>query len=255
MKAILKTISLILFITGLLTSAASATEFKNETLNYVISYKWGLVHKDAGQASLTLKNNGNTYNIILAGKTKPWADKLFQVRDTLRSTILIEGLKPKKYEKTAHENGKYSKDEISYSYVGNEISGHCIRTRTDKKGKTKISEKTFNSTGPTYDMLSVFYYLRSLDFATLTKGKDIKTTLFSGSMKETLTVRYLGKEEIKLRNKTLREAYHIIFNFTREGKQKSSDDLDAWISTDSMHIPLQIFGSLPLGQVRCYYIP
>ncbi|MDE6077692.1 MAG: DUF3108 domain-containing protein, partial [Muribaculaceae bacterium] len=65
----------------------------------------------------------------------------------------------------------------------------------------------------------------------------------------------VGEEKLKLRNKTEREAYHIKFNFTTEGKKKSSDDLDAWISTDPKHIPLQIVGSLPIGQVRCYYLP
>ena len=104
-------------------------------------------------------------------------------------------------------------------------------------------------------MLSVFYFLRVIDYDKLTSGNVVKATMFSGSKVESLTIRCVGRETIKLRDKSKREAYHIKFKFTTEGKKKSSDDIDAWISTDSRHIPLQVVGSLPVGQVRCYYIP
>lgn len=246
---------LITFLACAGVNIASASLFSDESLNYVISYKWGLIHKDAGEATLSLKNKGDKYMVTLVGKTKPWTDKFYQVRDTLKGTILKNGLKPLSYAKISHEDGTYGRDDITYSYSGNNVSGHSVQTWVNKKGKRKDSEKNFNATGPTFDMLSVFYYLRSLDYADLISGKTIKANMFSGSKVETLTVRCVGKEMLKLRNKTEREAYHIKFKFTTEGQKKSSDDLDAWISADASHIPLQIVGSLPIGQVRCYYIP
>lgn len=233
----------------------SAANFPDESLNYVISYKWGLIHKDAGEALLSLRNRGDKFEVTLTGKTKPWADKFYQVRDTLKGTILKNGLKPLSYTKISHEDETYGFDEIIYSYSGENVTGAAKSLWVNKKGKRKEKEKTFESKGPTFDMLSVFYFLRTIDFASLTAGKTITATIFSGSKIETLTIRGVGKEMLKLRNKTQREAYHIKFKFTTEGKKKSSDDLDAWISVDEPHIPLQIVGSLPIGQVRCYYIP
>ncbi len=244
---------LLLAILGFGTSKAA--DFPDESLNYVISYKWGLIHKDAGEATLSLKNKGEKFMVTLTGKTKPWADKFYQVRDTLKGTILKNGLKPLSYTKISHEDGTYGHDEILYTYSGNNVKGNATSTWVNKKGKRKDKEKTFEAQGPTFDMLSVFYFLRTIDFSELTSGKTITATLFSGSKVETLTIRGAGTEMLKLRNKTEREAYHIKFKFTTEGKKKSSDDLDAWISTDGQHIPLQIVGSLPIGQVRCYYIP
>lgn len=232
-----------------------ASDFPDENLKYVISYKWGLIHKDAGEATLSLKNSGDKYMITLAGKTKPWADKIYQVRDTLKGTILKKGLLPLSYTKISHEDGTYGHDEIKYTYSGEEVKGSATSTWINKKGKRKDKEKTFTSVGPTYDMLSVFYFLRTINYSELTSGKTITATVFSGSKAETLTIRCVGTEMLKLRNKSEREAYHIKFKFTTEGKKKSSDDLDAWISTAEPHIPLQIIGSLPIGQVRCYYIP
>lgn len=252
MKKIRAFIAICLLLTGF--SVASAVDFDDETLNYVISFKWGLIHKDAGTASLSLRNAGDKYKIRLTGKTKSWADNFYQVRDTLIGTVRKDGLKPERYSKIAHEDGKYSRDDIVYSYAGSTVGGAAKRTKIDKKGNKTNSEKNFTASGPVYDMLSVFYFLRVIDYEKLTSGNVVKATMFSGSKVEALTIRCVGKEMIKLRDKTKREAYHIKFKFTTEGRKKSSDDIDAWISTDPQHIPLQVVGSLPVGQVKCYYV-
>ncbi|MDE7381623.1 MAG: DUF3108 domain-containing protein, partial [Muribaculaceae bacterium] len=71
---------------------------------------------------------------------------------------------------------------------------------------------------------------------------------------EILSIKYVGKETIKLKNGTKREAFKLSFSFTRDGKKKSSDDMTAWISVDSRHIPLYLVGKLPVGEMRVYYI-
>lgn len=230
----------------------AATPFQNESLKYVISYKWGLIHKDAGEATLSLKRNGDIYNLMLSAKTKPWADKIYQVRDTLKGTMQVRDLRPLSYAKITHEKGEYKIDEIRYSYESNLTTGQTKRIRNEN-GKTVTKEKTFTATGPVYDMLSVFYYLRKLDYTQLNKNKIYTATIFSGKQKETIKIHSLGIEKIKLKDKTEKEAYHIKFNFTREGGKKSSDDIDTWISTDSRHVPLYLTAKLPIGEVRAYY--
>lgn len=236
-----------------MTLPVSASSFSNETLHYVISYKWGLIHKDAGDATLSLRNSGHNVLLTLTGKTRKWADRVYSVRDTLKCTVASNGFRPVQYTKIAHEGGKYGRDEIKYSYSGNKVTGHCQRLR-DKKGDVSKSSKTLSATGPVYDMLSIFYYLRLIDYSRLTKGEVVKSTVFSGSKSETVTIRSVGKEMIKTRDKKEHEAYHIKFKFTTDGKKKSSEDIDCWISADSRHIPLLLIGHLPIGQVKCYYV-
>lgn len=231
----------------------ASNKFQDETLKYVISYKWGLIHKDAGEATLSLRNKGNIYNIMLTAKTKPWADRIYQVRDTLKGSLRASDLKPLTYAKITHEKGKYNRDEILYSFDGASTIGTVKRYRTEK-GKPVTKENTLTATGPVYDMLSVFYFLRKLDYSQLTQNKIYTATIFSGSQKENIKIRCLGKEKIKLKDKSEREAYHIKFNFTRNGGKKSSEDMDTWISTDERHLPLYLTGKLPIGEVRAYLI-
>jgi len=235
----------------MLLPAQGVLAFQNETLHYVVQYKWGLVHKDAGEATLSLRNQGDRYMVTLTGRTKTWADKFFCVRDTLKSTIRKHGLQPLYYAKLTHEGGKYSRDIINYKYVGNNVVATTDRMR-EKKGKVTKSRMSFSAQAPAYDMLSIFYYLRNIDYDKLRKGSSFRVTMFSGSKKELMTFTCVCKETLKLRDKSRREAYKLKFNF-REGSKKSSDDVLVWISTDSRHIPLQVVGNLKVGQVRCFY--
>lgn len=234
-------------------SAMADTHFDNETLHYVITYKWGLITKDSGDATLSLKNQGSKYYIQLTGQTKPWADSFFKVRDTLVSVIDKTKFRPISYTKTAHEGGKYSKDVIEYSYSGNQVSGKATKYR-EKKGKVSNSDFELSATGDTFDMLSVFYWIRTIDPATLETGKKVTATLFSGSHEETVKIWKAGEDNIKMRDGSRKKAWHIKFTFTSKGGKKTSDDIDAWISKDGKRIPLEIKGSLPLGHVEAYLI-
>lgn len=231
-----------------------AADFANEDLHYVITYKWGLIHKEAGTATLSLRSSGNDYRLSLTARTKPWADRVFQVRDTLTSIVGRADLHPRRYVKAAHEGGKYSLDEINFTYSGKNVKGCAKRLRVDKKGTATKGETELTATGPTFDMLSVFYFLRTLDYASLGNGATATANIFSGSKSEKLTIRSLGKERIEMRDKSHAEAWHIKFRFTSGGGRKSSDDIDAWISTDQRHIPLRLYGNLPIGQVRVYLV-
>lgn len=230
--------------------AATAAGFADETLRYVIGYKWGLIQKDAGEATLTLRNSGEDYRITLTARTKPWADKIFRVRDTLTATVARNGFRPRSYVKAAHEDGRYSLDRLAYSRPGGNVTlAEATRLR-QKEGKSVTTRKTFSASGEAFDMLSIFYYIRAIDFAAMKPGEQIRTTVFSGSQSETVTITFEGREQITLRDKSKRSAFKITFRFTTAGRKKSSDDMTAWISADQQKIALRLVGHLPLGQVR-----
>ena len=226
---------------------AGAVNYSNETLNYEVVYHWGVIWKHAADASLTIRKQGNGYYSQLVGKTRSWADKVYPTRDTLKCTMNAS-LKPLKYEKLTHEKSYYARDVVNFSYNGGNTSAACTRYRTKETQKANLS-----TSGQAYDMVSVFYMLRGLDFPGMTKGKTVTTVIFSGKKKETLTIHFMGKENVKMRDGSAREAYRVTFKFTQEGGKKSSDNLEAWISTDAQRIPLVLVGKLPVGEVKCYY--
>ena len=223
-------------------------DFSNEKLNYEVVYHWGMIWKHAADATLSIhKTKDGGYYSQLTGKTRSWADKVYPVRDTLKCTMNND-LKPLTYEKLTHEKEYYARDVIKFSYNYSHTKAHCTRYR--KSGTTSID---LSAKAQAYDMVSVFYMLRNLDYDELSRNKNYTTIIFSGKEKEYLTINYKGVETIKMRDGTKRKAHRIDFRFTQEGGKKSSDNLSAWMSTADDRIPLLLVGKLPVGEVKCYY--
>lgn len=253
MKKLLLILSLISFVI-LGSIDASAIALSNETVKYKVVYKWGLVHKQAGTARILLNRSGNFYSATAFAKSDPWADKIYKLRDTLRTTMRTD-FSPVKYEYVAHEDGKYSHDVVNFSHSGNTVTGQCTRIRKGKKDKVATTKKTtLTAQGMTVDMLSSFYYLRTLDYSNMAPGAKKVINIFSGKRKELLTFTYKGKENLNVDGKKY-STYKVVFTFTSDGKKQSSEPIEAWVSTDSRRIPVKLVGKLKIGQVQCLYIP
>ena len=245
MKRLLTTVLLV--VAMVLPQQVMGRDYNNETLNYEIVYHWGMIWKHAADAKLSIRKTSDGYFSQLSGKTRSWADKVYPVRDTLKCTM-DKNLRPLRYEKLTHEKDYYARDVIKFSYNYSHTNAHCTRYR--KSGTTSID---LSAKAQAYDMLSVFYMLRNLDYDELTRNKNYTTVVFSGKLKEYLTINYKGVESIKMRDGSKRQAHRISFKFTQKGGKQSSDDINVWMSTDASRIPLLLVGKLPVGEVKCYY--
>ena len=156
---------------------AKALTLTNESLNYQIVYHWGAIWKHAGDATLSVSKSGNGYNAMLTGKTRSWADKIYTVRDTLKCSMNIN-FRPLKYEKLTHENSYYAHDVVAFNSSGAGTTAACARYR---KGKP-TAKINLSHGAAAYDMLSVFYMLRNMDFSKLETNKVYKSCVFSASM-------------------------------------------------------------------------
>ena len=249
MKRIL---TFILTLIAVLSAAATALP-SSESLNYRVMYKWGLINKQAGSACLSIKTSGSQYKLALTARSAPWADKFYCLRDTLTGIVNRSGYKPVRYENHSHEGGDYKHAIVTYQHNGNNVTAKAVNTTKKKKGKKPTTQnQTFTATGAAMDMLSVFYYMRTIDYSQMLVGVTQVVTIFSGKQKETLTIKYNGVQSVKIEGQQ-RNCYHIRFTFTSKGGKKTSDDMEAWISTDSRRIPLKMEGKLPVGKVQCYY--
>ncbi len=234
-----------------LSAPAAKQTFADASLDYKVMYKWGLINKQAGHATLSLANSGENYRIVLTASSEKWADKIYTLRATLSATGKREGFLPQKYEKRAHEDGGFSYDLIKYSYSGDNVTADCLRKNRKKKDSALETEtQTLEATGQAVDMVSVFYYMRLLDYSSMKKGDTVELSMFSGKRKELLTITYQGVETVTYDHLSY-DCYRISFKFTTEGKTKSSENIDAWISMKEDRLPIKVEGQLPVGKIRC----
>lgn len=248
-----------LFTLLLITATFSATtlfarSFEGENLRYKVLYRWGLINKTAGYADIrTFPGKGDQFAAQLTAASEPWADRFYRLRDTLNATMRRADMKPIFYEKIAHEGNEYKHDIVRFTQNGITYTGDCVRY-VEKKGKTIRDEKrTLQAEGTTVDMLSSFYFMRDLPFENWNKGYTLTINIFSGKQQELLTFKYQGVEDVEIKGKKY-PCYHITFIFTGKNKTKTSDNMDAWISTAPSRVPLKLEGKLPVGKVQCLLV-
>lgn len=238
----------------IMLSAVQATAIVSipaETLNYKVMFKWGLINKKAGWARLEYKPGTVTSEAVLYAASEPWADRLYTLRDTLYSTIHQASMTPVYYERVANEDGKYARDIIKFTHSGSKVRATTRRYRRSKPGaELKQADNTLEADGSTVDMLSAFYYIRSMPFARMQPGQQRIINIFSAKRKERLTITFVGEEQVKIDSGTY-NTYHVKFRFTTEGAKQSSDDIDTWLETAAPHIPVKLEGKLKIGKIMC----
>ncbi len=252
MKKLILSLVLVLMAMPAMALEKEKSNKQIEALEYNVYYHWGILWKKAGYGIFSLEeqtmNNGEKrYHGKLAGKSLSIIEFIMRVRDTLECWY-EPNVVPIQYRKGTHE-GKYVAEEINrythiYAVGASRTANHVDSTRVhvtrwrSKKGKD-MSYDEVNHSVPNvgYDMLSVFYKIRQLDFSKMTKGQEVKLPVFSGLHKaDYMSVEFQGKTTCKLRNGKNYPAYAL--NLTFKSKDSDQTPVQIWVSTDPDHRPL-----------------
>lgn len=208
-----------------------------EKLDYVLHYGW----LNAGVATLELKETDREIegrkilHAVGTGVSTGAFKAFYKVEDRYETYLDHEGVFPWAFVRRVNEGG-YT---ISQDYV---FLQHRHTVTTQEK-------KSYPVTGGVQDMLSAFYYARTLDFAGAAKGQEYEIPCFMDNKEWTLRMRYIGKETIKLRNGKYR---CLKFQpVVQEGRIfKANDDLNVWISDDANHIPVLAEAKVLVGSIK-----
>jgi len=94
-----------------------------------------------------------------------------------------------------------------------------------------------------------FYYARTLDFSNVKEGDMFEITTFVDGEVFPLRVKFVGKENIKLRKGTFRCMKFV--PVIQEGRiWKSEDDMHVWITDDANKIPILVKSEILFGSIE-----
>lgn len=235
------------------------TSQKVETLQYDAYWHWGPIWKKAGSGVLTLwdeQNNQGTHRFHgqLAGRSLSIVESIMQVRDTLDSWY-TPNMVPMEYCKKTNE-GSYHAIERNY-YQSFTNGKEWTQNNVDS---TKVSiyrwrnkhgndEKFFSFDGVAFDMLSVFYEIRNLDFDNMKEGTKLQYRIYSGIKGQFMNVEFRGKTTCTLRNGKQYPAFRIELTF--QSKDSDSTPLQVWLAATPDHRPLSVIIQLKrIGAVQ-----
>lgn len=207
-----------------------------EKLTYIV--KFGPIV--GGNASLVLKqityNNRQVYYASGEAKTVGLAEKLYSVKDVFESYFDMNSLLPLKAVRDVKEGNYRKHDEATFNQSTNTV----YSTRKDS---------TYQVPRHTFDMVSLLYYIRSLDLKSLQPGSVLHTVTFFDEELFPFDIRYKGKEDVKTRFGKIR-----CFRFdpvVEPGRMfESEDDMTIWISDDRNKVPVKVRFDLLVGSLH-----
>lgn len=213
------------------------TAFKRgEELKYRIHY--GAMN--AGVATLTVDNtnkliNGrSTYHVVGTGNTIGAFEWFYKVRDRYESYVDEEAMMPWIFIRRVDEGG--------FKINQNQTYDHTVG-RVNSNGKMVTVPKYIQ------DMISSFYYARTLDFSTAKVGDIFSVPTFIDDSVWTMKLKYKGKETIKTDLGRIRcLKFCPVVQVGRVFKKE--EDLSLWISDDVNHVPMRAEGSILVGSIK-----
>ncbi|MBI3509457.1 MAG: DUF3108 domain-containing protein [Bacteroidetes bacterium] len=209
---------------------------RGEELKYRVHY--GAVN--AGEAILNVNyddkviNDRHTLHVVGTGESKGGFDWFFKVRDRYESYMDEDALMPWLFLRNVDEGGFKIKQNQTYDHNGGKVNSN---------GKSLTVPKYIQ------DMLSAFYYARTMDFSKAKKGDLFEVKTFIDDEIWDLKIKYLGKESI---DSDLGQINCLKFcPVVQKGRVfKSEDDLRLWISDDSDHVPVRAEGEILVGSIK-----
>jgi len=212
-----------------------------EKLRYRISY--GFI--DAGEAVLETKythikgGNRSLYHVVGTGRTFGAFNSIFKVHDVYESYIDQESVMPWFFHRRVNEGGY----KITQDYVFNHYSSKV----NNGKGKH------FSAPMGVQDMISCFYYARTLDFTDIKKGKIFEIPTFMDDELFNLKIKYVGDEVISLRKGKFKCMRFV--PIVQTGRYfKHEEDVSFWVTKDKNRIPVQIKAKIPVGSVKMHLV-
>ena len=235
---------IILAIISLQSFAQKSNDFrKNENNAFregeklTFDVKYGFV--TAGIASFEIpkikKISGrNAYHVTFEVNTVPTFDTFFKVRDRYETYIDVEGIFPWRFEQHIREGG-FSRDFSAFF--------------DQRKGKAKTSGGEFDIPKYVNDIVSAFFYARTLDYSKLNVGDKIPLKNFYKDKVYDLDVVYHGKETIEV--EAGKFECIIVEPLVQEGGLfKNEGSILLWMTNDDAKMPVRVKTKVVVGAIN-----
>ncbi|MBW6491611.1 MAG: DUF3108 domain-containing protein [Lentimicrobium sp.] len=214
---------------------------RGEKLTFRVYYQSFVTGKvTAGEARLEVKdkpvtqNGRSTYHIVGTGESKGAFNLFFKVNDRFETFIDDQALIPWYFIRRTREGGYKKDDEVTF----HQNNGIAVSRNAVKK----IPENA-------QDILSVFYYARTLDITGVQPNESFPLSFFLDDSLYVSKIVFLGREQVKTSLGT--------FNCLKFKPMVIKGDVFAepypmvlWITDDKNRLPVMVSSAVIVGSVK-----
>ncbi|OFY20383.1 MAG: hypothetical protein A2W98_10760 [Bacteroidetes bacterium GWF2_33_38] len=223
---------------------------EGELITYSVSYNWGFLWVNAGEAYFkvdsTIYNGRKAYFIDSYGTTFKEYDWIFKVRDRYQAIVDKETLRPLKFSRDVYEGGLKIDEKYVYDY-----SKNLIYSDIEKSKEPRITD-TLKLSPCTFDVLSMIYFARNLDFSKYKVGDKIPISLIIDNSVYDLYIRYQGKEIVETRTGQKFPCIKFTPLLVEGTIFSGGEEMTAWVTDDDNKIPIFIEANILVGYIKVY---
>ena len=218
-----------------------------ERLTVIAAYKWGLINMDVGEATFTLQDETfrGVHYFFARGvaKTYKFWDNFFEVRDIYEGRFRVSDLRPIYFHRDIKEGGYKMKNTYLFNFETNEINA------TIQSQNNPMREYNLEGKPCTFDIISLFYNSRNLDFSGLTPGKTFPISFAIDEKIYDLYYRYVGVEEVKISKQGTFRCLKFKASLVAGEVFTGKEELTIWITDDKNRMPVMMESPVIVGRV------
>lgn len=225
-------------------SVKAVVDIPSTTANFDVIYHWGLINKVAGHAYINYHTDGNEFMGSFVGHSIPWDGRVYSVESSL-GAIFVPSKGGPSQEIVTGMQGVYTKPKVG-------DTGNIPYKNIYGEGTLDASAQTMEAVNVMTQMISMFYYAKDIDFASLKPGEKLVIPIQRGKATHYLYITYSGQSHFSYSDYST-PAYKIVFQYTYHGAP------DRYPVTCLIgrynRMPVQFSANLLIGHVRLCYVP
>ena len=224
-------------ITQFRTQSNSAFTY-GERLSFDVSY--GFI--TAAEAFLTIApspfmyNGRPTYEVGLDVNSRPAMDAVYKVRDSYKTFIDEQGIFPWRFEQHINESDYKHNFEATFIQESSKVYTK-LEYKEDKNYRTNLQY--------VQDLISAFYYARTLDWKSKNNGDIVKVDYFYNDNFFPLQIRFEGREEVSVGAGTFKT--FILQPMLQEGFTSKTSDIYVYLTDDDRKMPVKVKMKIVIG--------
>ena len=219
-----------------------------ETITYKAYYNWGFIWLHAGEVEFNVTSKEyegrDVYHLYAYGTSFKSYDWIFKIREKYQSYIDPDTQMPLWYERDVYEGGYTAFEDYRFDYEND-----LIHTYVQKRKRPAV-EGSLPLTPCLFDVMSAVYYFRSVDFSKYSIGDKIPVNMILDNESYNLFIRYLGKEEVKTRDKNTYQCIKFAIQLVEGTIFKGNEDAIIWVNDDENKVPVMVDAQILVGSVK-----
>lgn len=225
------------------------TSFESgEKLKFIASFYMSSLWTDIAEINMEVSevktSSQELYRLKCTASTFQKWDSFFKIRDLYESYVNKKSVKPYLFKRSVDEGGYKMNVKYIYKWKSNLVNASIQkRTHPAKKVSVEISKNT-------YDLVSVLYMIRNIDFSAKKVGDILKIPVLIDAKEEIITIKYKGIENKKVADIGNKKCYKLAISLKDEEILKGKGSNNVWLTADENMIPVLIKAEIPVGSVQ-----